>query len=111
MSMVHKPTLERFASIVGVGAVVEHRSGGGRARESWQWATYNSHAVDVLRRLRPFLVTKAAESDLGLRYAEIPKTHFRKGGRTPDIAASLEALRLELKAAKRYEWKHDAVSA
>lgn len=107
MSMVHKPTLERLARVVGYGLIHKHRSGEpGRNRDSWQWAIYNSKALEVIERLLPYLVTKAAEARIAQGYANRPRTYFPKGGRTCEGSAALEQLRGDLKAAKRYEWKH-----
>jgi hypothetical protein len=108
MSMVHKPTIERFASIVGHGKVVVHGRDKARcnARDSWQWSTYNAKALNVLRMLRPHLVTKAAEADIAAQFATVDKTHYPKGGRPDGIGSRLEQIREDLRVAKRYEWKH-----
>lgn len=109
VSMVHLPTLERLRDVVGAGNVYGHRSGRNpRSRQSWQWCAYNKRAMLVLRLLRPFLTTKAKEADLALRYAELPKTYYPKGGRTADISEAMESLRTQLQNAKRYEWRVEA---
>jgi hypothetical protein len=108
MSMVHKPTIERFASIVGHGNVVVHSRERARtnARDSWQWSINNAKALAVIGMLRPYLVTKATEADIATQFADVDKTTYPKGGRPESVEGQLEGIRDDLRRAKRYEWKH-----
>jgi hypothetical protein len=109
MSSVHKPTLERFCEILGRGRVIKHSRGRiGKDRHSWQISGFTGDAaMTVLDSLRPWLVTKLAESEIVRHYAVRPRTFFPKGGRPEHVRAALEKMRTDLMEAKRYEWKHD----
>jgi len=68
VGMTHRPTIERLhAMFGGYMRGVNRRS---PRRRLWFWQVSSATAVRVVRLVRPWLVTKAEEADLALRFAE-----------------------------------------
>jgi hypothetical protein len=78
-------------------------------RPTWHWTTHTRHAANVIRQIQPYLIVKAAEAAVALRYADRVGHHNRihKKGVTgsvpigPEEWIAREALANELKQLKR----------
>jgi hypothetical protein len=100
VTMGDQPTIERLRDILGVGSVHRQNVRGDRVNEAWAWWTASRKAHAVLVAIRPYLVTKAHEADLGLEFLSLP---FQKRGRVPldpSVVAERERLRVLLRDAK-----------
>lgn len=66
--MTHEATIRKVHEVLGVGTVRRWKPRPPR-RPAWRWfAGGRRETAVVLARLRPYLVTKAAEADLALRF-------------------------------------------
>lgn len=43
--------------------------------DTWRWRTSNLHSEAILRRVRPFLIIKARQADVALRFRDTFATH------------------------------------
>jgi len=64
--MTHRQTVERVAAIIGVGTVLPRVTRPHRAAYEWRCTAQN--ALFALKLLRPYLVTKANEAEIGIEY-------------------------------------------
>lgn len=70
VAMGHQPTLERLRSIFNVGTV--HKVPTKKHNPAWSWLVQSTRAYEIIKLLRPYLVTKAAEADIALKFMELP---------------------------------------
>lgn len=91
IQMVHLPTLQKFASIVGgqVRKSYEHRRG---RRTQWRWRVHDFEAIRVARLLLPHSVEKKTQLEDMLA--------FRDATQTTDRQEFADAI----SAAKKYEF-------
>lgn len=103
VTMGHEPTVRRLLAIFGVGSVHLQESSQGY-NDAWSWWVASRQAGDVLMLVRPYLVTKAAEADLGFEFLALPSgTTGGRNGNAPLPAALIverERLFAELRDAK-----------
>lgn len=78
VAMGCRRTVERLALIFGVGTV--HRVPTKRHNPAFQWIVQSTRAAQVIRLLRPYFVTKAAEADVALEFDALPR---KARGRVP----------------------------
>lgn len=64
------------------GGVGKHKKEKPWHRETWQIVIAQGKAADLIKLCRPFLVIKAAQADLGLRF--MSEVSLRKGHRVTD---------------------------
>jgi hypothetical protein len=72
-------------------------------RTSWHWAVQGPQAANLLRAVRPYLIVKAREADIAMRFQEgvsVPRVRFAQA-LTAEQMAEREAARLALMEAKR----------
>lgn len=111
VSMVHKPTLDRLASLFQCGVVQPKGTKSVRARQAWNWRMRCGYAAVIIRAVRPYLFTKAEEVYLALDYYDTTPTYYHlthvRGSARRVSAETLTARATSyqaLKNAKRYEW-------
>ena len=75
MAQTHKATVERVKSIFGRGNVTLHRKADEKGGEAWRWYCDGDDARQVLLLVRPFLFTKAENTDLVLTLSD-PNNHL-----------------------------------
>jgi hypothetical protein len=98
IAMTHKPTVDAVqAEFGGRVQTVKQSVYNSNARDRYDWRLQDSAAVEFLRSIRPWLVTKATAADIAVRFP------FNARGQrvTDDQRAAREGLRLELKEANR----------
>lgn len=100
VTMGHKPTVERLAEMFGVGSVHMQDSRGERLNASWTWWVASRKAHVVLLAVRPYLVTKAHEADIGLEFLSGPMTARGRHRLPPEVVAERERLRILMRDAK-----------
>lgn len=102
VSMGHLPTIDRLHEIFGAGS--RHVQPGGRWNDAYIWMVSTRQAGDVLRAVRPHLVTKADEADLALEFLALPigLTGGARGNAVlpPKLVAERERLFVALRDAK-----------
>ncbi len=105
IAMTHKDTILKIHEIVDFkGTVMEHDKRKTKKKQwsrCWKWQVSCNDAVEVLRTLQPYLVTKQKECDLMLRFADLPK--FRNQEVPPEALAQRESFYLEMKRQKQAE--------
>ncbi len=99
VTMGHRPTVERIASLLGVGTVQAHVAKSARVNASYSWVAQSRRAEAALRAVRPYLVTKAKEADVALAFMALPLA--RRGGPRGSRNTPLALLR----ARERLYWK------
>jgi hypothetical protein len=67
-----RKTLRILRQVLGAGGVTRHVISRKDVSDSWQYVVGARLAGRVLRLVRPYLVTKAAEADLALAFLELP---------------------------------------
>jgi hypothetical protein len=72
VTMGHLPTVQRLHTLTGQGTVQKHAPRGPQTNASYTWMCQQLQTAAILRQLRPYLVTKAVEADLGLKFAALP---------------------------------------
>jgi hypothetical protein len=78
--MTNRETIERVAEILACGTI-RHNTGVGVRRDSWTWCCASIVGSKlILRRLRPYLVTKAKEADLAIEFLNLDKAGRRLYG-------------------------------
>lgn len=83
VTMGHRPTIDRLAEIFGHGTVQTHVARSERVNASYSWVAQSRKGEHVLTILRPYLLTKAAEADVALRFMELDLSpRGGKGGST-----------------------------
>lgn len=98
VKMIHAPAIRRLHEIFGVGSVrPEPRT---NKRTLWVWEVSTDQAAMVLRKIRPYLIVKAAEADLLLEFHRQPR-HTRKGHRSPKVVRMCERMFLKSKELKQ----------
>lgn len=70
VAMCHEPTIRRLRDLAGLGAVT--LSTPGQYLPSWCWWAANRQGIAVLERIRPYLITKAEETDIALEWGHLP---------------------------------------
>lgn len=111
LANVHRPALERFIQISGVGYLRARTFlRGEKWRKVWVWQTAAAKAEQVLKKLRPFLTIKAEEADLALEFRRLPRTFRGRGGKLTEAELALrESYHFQLQQLKHYEYL-DSVS-
>jgi hypothetical protein len=71
VTMGHKPTIEKLHTLFELGAITTQRSNKGH-NDAWTWWVASRQAIEVLQKMRPFLVTKAEEADLAFEWGQLP---------------------------------------
>jgi hypothetical protein len=98
IAMTHRPTIEAVqAEFGGRVQIVKQSVYNANARDRYDWRLADTAAVEFLRSIRPWLVTKAEATDIATRFP----FNVRGVRVTPEQRAVREALRLELKEANR----------
>ena len=71
VSNTHRPTLERFVELTGVGAVVWNAKAQNERHKASGWWLVNAEAAEsVLRQARPEIFTKRVQADLALTFQQ-----------------------------------------
>lgn len=112
VKMVHKPTILRLQEVFGgAGKVYKHKrdiATMGKCRVQWTWHVPTISAWMVLEMMQPYLVTKAPEAAIAVRYyteiGVMTRADGMKNGLSPERVAARAALAAELVAARKYEW-------
>lgn len=63
----HPEPLERLRDAFG-GNLDWQRGSGPRGTDRWRWRVASGTALDVLQRIRPFLIAKRDEADIAIAY-------------------------------------------
>lgn len=78
ITLGHLATLQRVQRIVGCGSVQPHTVSNKKANKAWCWMSSAGDAANLLKLLRPYLFTKKAEANIGLKFAALPS--WQPGG-------------------------------
>ena len=106
INMVHKETILRIFDILKVGSIFKKTSKNPKARISWVWKVNCSNAKIVLKLLYPYVVTKKKEFEIALQFINLLRTDKSNVTKfTKEEMKLREKLYLDLKEAKKYEWK------
>jgi hypothetical protein len=77
VTMGHLEAVERVRDLLDVGSVhvqnARQRHDGVLWNQAWAWWVSANEAAAVLRFLRPHLVVKAAEADVAMEFAALPR--------------------------------------
>jgi DNA modification methylase len=80
----NRALLERVAAICGLAGVgspsPRTRSSGAAGRPVYAWQVTNAKAARVLAAIRPYLIAKAVQADLGLYVQALNRKHTGRGG-------------------------------
>ena len=106
ISMVHRPTIEWLDEKLG-GGLTRHKTKQVPARTSWFIALKGARSVFLLRRLLPYMKTKAQEADVALRLGDSLFAPLVRGKVTPEVRALRAELGQKLRDLKRLEWKEN----
>lgn len=79
VTMGHRPTVEKFGSIVCSGSFQFHVAQNDRVNASYSWVAMSRKAEVIVRMLRRYLLTKAEEADIALQFMALPDVE--RGGR------------------------------
>jgi len=99
VTMGHLETVRRLGGILGIGKVYDHAFRGARANASFSYTVSARVAEKVIRKLRPYLVTKAKEAEVALEFMALPL--WLKGGSKGNTVTSRALFRKKL----RLYWK------
>lgn len=101
VSMTNFKTIERLHEIFGVGCLYEYEPSPkmGRMR-SKRIVVLGRRVCDVLRLIRPYMVTKAYYADVAMEFDAIPNTYDCLRGVLPETLALKEQLRLKMRVGK-----------
>jgi hypothetical protein len=91
VTMGHLGTIQRLRGLTGLGTVQNHAARSIKVNASFSWIAQSRSAESALRLLRPYLVTKAAEADVGLAFMALPIA--KRGGRNGGCAVPPALLR------------------
>lgn len=78
VTMGHKPTVQRLVDLFG-GTVQDHQPRTERQNASHSWIAGARIGERALKMMRPYLITKAKEADVGLAFMDLPLAP--RGGR------------------------------
>jgi hypothetical protein len=78
VTMGHEQTVKRLRRIFRTGSVQIHVPKSERLNASWSWVCQSRQSEHVLRLVRPYLLTKAKEADVGMRFLRLPLA--KRGG-------------------------------
>lgn len=96
VGMCHEPTIRKIQEITGVGSIPNPPKVNIKKQSvPWSWIANGRESGAVLRLIRPYMVTKAGEADVGLAFDALPLPP--RGGKHGSIAQPEELLR------KKYE--------
>ena len=102
---IHRPGIEHFARIAGVGTVHPDRYSTKKGRQKWVWQAAARKAEKVLRAMLPYLIIKRKEVELALEFLSLPLIHRGRGGkRTTQETAARMGFHRRLQELKRYEF-------
>jgi hypothetical protein len=105
LTMVHKPSVERFKALLGVGNIKKKIPGKNSRRVSWHWRVQGFAAAGVVETLLPYLVTKREEALLALDFIAGDKTTAKRLGVPEYILVARELAYQRMRKLKLYEWK------
>lgn len=102
VTMGCQQTVRCFGEVVRAGSFQNHASKKARVNSSYSWVAMSRKAEMVLKLLRPHLVTKAREADVGLRFMALPdgRTGGAHGCSPVDPALMLKRHRLYLECCR-----------
>ena len=102
VNMTHRPTVARLAEIFHCGGCWANPPRGARRRPMYLWTICTKNARAILRRIRPYLVTKAHQADLAEAFSALPVWRGRpRGGIPAALVRERERLYALMRAAKR----------
>lgn len=93
LAMCHRATIMRIYQMFGVGTLHGQQLQKMYLSKAWIWFCNREDAEIVIRKIRPWLFTKAKEADLALEFFSLPL--MEKGGRwgSRPVTPQLEARR------------------
>lgn len=96
------PSLLKFKFAFG-GSIWEHdRKGSLGSKPCWEWQVTAAMAEKAVQQLLPYLVTKAPQGRIALRFRQTYDPHYpKRKGLSEEIRVSRAALAQELSLAKR----------
>lgn len=84
LTMGCKVTVARFGKVIGAGTFHRHQPHSERTNASYSWVGMARNGHDILKMIRPYLITKAAEADVAIAFCELPDGRTGgKGGSLP----------------------------
>lgn len=66
VAMTHEETVRRMKAVFGVGSVGSYTPKNTTHKPYWMWTCSSSDAVEVIKSVQGFLVTKAVQARIGL---------------------------------------------
>lgn len=76
---VHKPSIERFASIVGIGTVGTMKRATRTGKKVWRWSAFDKQVPPSMLPLLPYLIVKADQVRLSVLFRESVGNFGSKG--------------------------------
>jgi hypothetical protein len=89
-------TVKKFGDIAKDGTFQNHVSKTKRINSSYSWVAMSRKAERIVKMLRPYLVTKAKEADVALRFMALPDGRTGGKGGCQPVDASLMLKRHQL---------------
>lgn len=71
INMCHKPTLERFAKIIGCGKVTKSYEKRKAHRTQWRWRVCDNQSVSAAKKLEPYSSEKRQQLKALIRFREL----------------------------------------
>lgn len=104
VTMIHLPTINWLAETLDVG-VRRHVTKQGNARAAWSVSIKAARSLSLLRRIRPFMITKAEEADVGIALGMSAWNEQHSGRLTPETVKRRNELGAKLRELKKREWR------
>lgn len=101
--MIHRPTIEWLKQKVG-GHSMKGTKSTEKARQPWYWVIKSIRSRALLRRILPYMVTKADQARVALELAETIFWHQVRGQVAEKTHAKRRELGATLRALKKEEW-------
>lgn len=95
VTMGHRATVDCLCDLFSVGTVTIQHSNAGH-NDAYTWWVASRQAIEVIKLMRPYLVTKADEADLALEWSQLPLANRGGRGGGQPLPASLLAERHRL---------------
>lgn len=96
VAMCHLPTVRRFFDLFATGTVQRGMARSNKCNASYAWLCQARLAATVLEQMRPYLVTKAEEADVALKFMKLPLALTGGHGGNKVTSAALLEQRLGL---------------
>ena len=109
VGMTHEATVRRFAVALECGTINNRKRYKANEADQWVWSVQGEKCYQALKRLMPFLFTKAVEAKIAFEFHEYNKTVSIPGrnGVSPEVFARRHAYYDAMRRAKN-EYKHYA---